>query len=67
MAEVTRLRVRPGSVPSAPAESVSQLQERVIALEEENARLRRFLNDPHRLLQRGLRILSGIGGPLRIY
>lgn len=56
--------VEPGSSTSA-ADQVGRLEEQVANLEAENARLRQLLNDPHRLLQRGLRLLSGTVPRLR--
>lgn len=43
------------------AEAESSVEEENRRLRAENERLRRLLNDPQRLLQRGLRILAGMG------
>lgn len=47
-----------------PPEDREALLERIADLEAENERLRRLLNDPDKLLQRGLRILAQMHGPI---
>jgi hypothetical protein len=41
-------------------ERVAELEEEAVLLRRENATLRRLLNDPDRLIQRGLRLLAAI-------
>lgn len=43
---------------------LAALEEENRLLREENERLRRLLNDPDALLQRGLRILAGMQAPI---
>lgn len=43
---------------------LAALEEENRLLREENERLRRLLNDPDKLLQRGLHILAAMQGPI---
>jgi hypothetical protein len=54
----------PSATGSKGLRSHIDLEEEVRLLREENVRLRELLNTPHALLDRGLRLLSGLQSPL---
>lgn len=47
-----------------PNDDRAALLQHIADLEAENERLRRLLNDPDKLLQRGLRILASMHSPI---